>query len=211
LYLSADYIEYNFNSRFISFFDSIYTYSLFESKKYGFIYLPWFFTDFKIRKEKEIDISFIGSIHSGRLKYINLISCFDEISFFNYLYSDKISFFKDFFIWHKYIKNIHFKELPYYKYIDILSKSIATLDLPELLQTNITTRPIEALGTSTKIITTNPNIKLYDFYNKDNIFILNENNNFNYFKDWLSTPYKELNQNILNKYYIKNWIDEILK
>jgi hypothetical protein len=66
------------------------------------------------------------------------------------------------------------------------------------------------MGLQKKLITDNENIKDYDFYNPNNIFIWN-NNNQNLLSDFLIAPYEEVPEDIKNKYDINQWITNLIK
>lgn len=209
LYLSADMESYRFTDTYINLFDKVMTYSLNDAKAYNFIYQPWFFTHKKITA-KSIGISFIGTIHDSRLKTLINVTKIKNTSIFYYIYTDKLAFCKQAFKWMVLRNYIHFRGLPYENYIEVLSQSKATLDLPEKRQTNITTRPIEALGTQTKIITSNRYIVNYDFYKKENIFILTPESTNQQILEWLDIPYTQLDESIVSHYSIENWCNDVL-
>ena len=71
-------------------------------------------------------------------------------------------------------------------------------------------RNIEILGLKRKLITTNKDIVNYDFFNENNIFILDRNNPIIDIS-FLEKPYVMLNEDIYKKYSLKNWIIEVLK
>ena len=184
LYMSADLSSYKFTNDYLSMFDKCLTYSISDSLLYGFKYQPWFYSESK-QTEKVFDICFIGSIHDSRLAFIQSILNDKSVIFYCYIYTDIITYLKKFWHWRKMSKYIHFRSLNYHNYIEILASSKAVLDIPLSTQKNITTRPIEALATKTKVITTSHSIEYYDFYNKDNILIIESCSNmkFNSFLD----------------------------
>lgn len=209
LYLSADMYHYKFSDAYLRNFDKIFSYSLSDSEQYGFLYRPWFFSE-KRRTIKDIDISFIGSIHRNRKKI--LYSCYNSgyFSVFYYIYSDRIAFIRHFYEWRSMMRYIKFNGLPYDKYIDMLSQSFATLDIPETNQNNITTRPIEAIATDTKIITTNKNIVNYDFYDPANVMIIGKTTEWSAVREWLKLPYKPISEEIISRYSIESWCNEVI-
>lgn len=69
-------------------------------------------------------------------------------------------------------------------------------------------RTFEALGHNKKLITTNKEIKKYDFYHPNNIFILD--NNFDEIPNFLEKPYQPVAQEIKEKYSFRNWINYVL-
>lgn len=202
LYIWDDYKNVNHNELFLNCFDLIFTFSKNDSCEYNLIYQPFFYSEI-LSCDKSIGLSFVGSMHSNRLSLFNEISRKLDSNSFLYLYSDPISFIKN-------IKNIKaifkikFRKLQYNKYINILSKSKITLEIPHKNQKNITTRAIEVLGTQTKLITTSEKIKELDFYCSDNIFVLN-NENLDQIISWSKIPYKKIDSKILKKYSLDTW------
>lgn len=66
-------------------------------------------------------------------------------------------------------------------------------------------RTFEAMGYDKKLITTNAEIIKYDFYNPNNIFVLN-NDNLAKLNEFLEKPYEPLPVEIKQKYSFTNWI-----
>lgn len=70
-------------------------------------------------------------------------------------------------------------------------------------------RIFEAIGYEKKLITTNVEVKKYEFYHPNNIFILTEHNLDN-LEDFLSKPYQDIGIELKLKYSFNNWINYIL-
>ena len=66
------------------------------------------------------------------------------------------------------------------------------------------------MGYKKKLITTNPDVVNYDFYNPNNIMVVNEQN-FETIRDFLSTPYEDISKELYDKYTIDGWLHKILK
>ena len=92
-----------------------------------------------------------------------------------------------------------------------MAESICFLDFPKDGQTGLTMRTIESMGVHTKLITTNKEILNYDFYNPNNIYILDLDDMRLPDNSFFNTKYEEINENIFNKYNIETWMDELLK
>lgn len=60
-----------------------------------------------------------------------------------------------------------------------------------------------------KLITTNKCIKEFDFYNKNNILVLE--NNYDEIKDFLALPYIIIDEKIKNNYMLEQWINNFFK
>ena len=196
---------------FSGYFDKIFTYSLEDSKKYGFIYKPFFFSYKKDNLKKEFDVSFIGTAHSDRLEIVNKILPqlkSNKIKSYFRVYISKEKYLKK-LLWLKKEKNIYITEpKPYKEVIEIFSKSKVILEIQHPKQKTITTRSIEALGTKTKVITTVEDIKNQDFYSEDNFFVIDRKNP-SIPINWINKPFKETSEKVLEKYELKNWIGDI--
>lgn len=101
------------------------------------------------------------------------------------------------------------KAIPFPESITYSSNTHIILDVHHENQTGLSFRPFEAIGFRKKLITTNPHIKTYDFYNPDNIFIWSDAT-LEIPESFLNTPYQEIPPEIRNKYSLKNWIESIL-
>ena len=70
-------------------------------------------------------------------------------------------------------------------------------------------RTFESLGAGRKLITTNPEIRKYPFYNQDNICVIDRKNivlNTNFFK----TEFIPLEKGLLESMSLKGMLEEIL-
>lgn len=97
-------------------------------------------------------------------------------------------------------------------YEDNLRKTISSeilIDVHINAHKGLSFRIFEALGYDKKIITTNSIVKLYDFYDENNIFVW-ENNNMGNLEYFLNAPYKKVAKEIKEKYAFENWIHYVL-
>ncbi|WP_067146047.1 hypothetical protein [Pseudotamlana agarivorans] len=78
------------------------------------------------------------------------------------------------------------------------------------IQNGLTFRVFESLFFEKKLITTNADIKNYDFYNPNNIIIIDPNAEINIPEDFFSTPYEKVPSEIYQKYHYTNWLKTIL-
>ena len=70
-------------------------------------------------------------------------------------------------------------------------------------------RSIEIIGLRRKFITTNRDIVNYDFYNPNNILVLDRKNSI-VDMSFFDKPYEMLPDEIYEKYSLRNWILEVL-
>lgn len=167
--------------------------------------------------EPRFDLSFIGTAHSDRYVVVNQIrKILDEngLDYYFYLYLQS----KKLFLYNKLTNNnflhtklsdFEYKPLPARSIEDIICSSKAILDIHHPLQTGLTIRTLEVLGARRKLITTNANIMDYDFYNPNNILIVDRNNP-NIDIDFIKSDFKPLSEDIMNKYSLDGWLNSVL-
>ena len=95
------------------------------------------------------------------------------------------------------------------KYNTILADSDIIFDLVRFNQTGLTQRIFDALFLEKKIITTSSVIKNYDFYNEDNILILDINTTIDDIEKFRKKKYIRVDKKIVENYSIKNWVADI--
>lgn len=183
---------------------------------------PLFYTDDYKKEETYLehykyDITFCGTIHSDRYKVIKEVIekcsklkmkyymfCYLQSKFVYYIYKLIKKEFrhsnKEFFSFDKKAS----KEIS-----DIIDNSKIILDIQHPNQTGLTIRTIEMIGMNKKLITTNAEIKHYDFYHPNNILVI-DRNNIRIPIEFLEAKYEKLDVDIYRKYSIEAWINDIL-
>ncbi|MBS7253138.1 CgeB family protein [Flavobacterium branchiicola] len=108
-------------------------------------------------------------------------------------------------------KNITYirKHMPLSEVNDYISRSKVLLDINRLGQAGLTFRVFESLGLEKKLITTNTDIKNYDFYNPNNILIIDENNPV-IPVDFFKNEYEKIPDSILKKYTLEGWSEIVV-
>lgn len=151
-------------------------------------------------------ISFaIQSIDKERMYVLSRIAdAFDSLNYSNYLFfiKDKPN--------SKVNKNIiFFNENKNLTEVEQFTKdSFILIDLIRENQSGLSFRFFEAMAYQKKIITTNKNVINYDFYDPQNILVINEDS-IEIPADFLNTPYSPLDENIFKKYTIQSWVKNI--
>ncbi|NQX55210.1 hypothetical protein HQN86_16430 [Pedobacter panaciterrae] len=144
------------------------------------------------------DIVFVG-VDKGRRSALNKINENISISGANthfYIVDDS---------WSKRTYNGAFPPISYPNYLELVSKSKAILDYVQEGQEGLTLRVMESIFFNKKLITNDRTIILNDFYNADNIFILDVDNIQN-LSTFLNTPYQPINPEIVERYNFVNWL-----
>jgi len=83
------------------------------------------------------------------------------------------------------------------------------LDIIRPNQTGVSFRIYDAIALEKKVITTNKHVKNYDFYNPNNICVIDIDEIY-IPTSFIETNYEKLNHEVYNKYTLENWIKTIL-
>lgn len=165
----------------------------------------------------DIDISFCGTIHSDRYKILKDVEeqCkkngmkyygfyYIQSKLVHSLYKLLKSEFR-----HTKASEFAFDKLTSKEIIDIVNMSRAVVDIQHPKQSGLTMRTIEMLGMKKKLITTNTDIVNYDFYNQNNVYIINRSNPI-ISKDFLESSYCDIEEEIYDRYSLESWICDVL-
>lgn len=198
-------------------FDSVYSFDRIDclSNK-NLIFNPLFFRkeyDSRSNGNQEIkyDIYFLGWYHSDRLKLAKKIVNFCSANYLNHkviLYTGYVNYLFHVLLGKELKGNkqyLIFKSITAKMNFDFIMKSKSTLDIAHPLQSGLTMRTIELLGAQKKIITTNGDIVHYDFYNPDNVLVIDRDSPI-LTKEFFEVPYVPVSENIIEKYSINNWL-----
>lgn len=163
------------------------------------------------------DISFSGTIHSDRYAVIKAVKkiiaekglnsywfCYLQSKFIYYFYKATKKEFAD-----TKITDFDFQKKGSEEIASTIEQTKIVLDIQHPKQTGLTMRTIEMLGMNKKLITTNTSIKDYDFYNPNNISII-DRNNVCIDDHFLESPYEPLDDALYKKYSLQSWIFEVL-
>jgi len=97
------------------------------------------------------------------------------------------------------------KEIPYVEYLKIVSRTRVLIDLIPFGQSGLTIRAMESIFFNKKLITNDPFIINQNFYTRENIFILGKDNGEK-LRDFINSPYKQLDNKIVKSYDVSNWL-----
>lgn len=160
--------------------------------KYGLKYNPQFCTKCSVKLNNNIvktDAFFIGG-NKGRLE--QLLNLEEKLQ-----QKGQVTDFK--------IVGYNSERLTYREVVEKIINTKIIVDIQAAGQDGLTLRPIEALLYEKKLITNNINIRTYDFYNSNNIFILNVDSEEK-LNQFLETPYQKVPISISEEYQIPGWI-----
>ena len=172
--------------------DEFWTFDKNDAQKYNMKYNPQFYTkNVKIQDEQnKYDVLFLGRPKTRKKDIVDLEKKLKEEGI-------QTNF--------KIIENEK-DYVSYDEYLKMIAESKCILDYNQEGQVGLSLRPMEALFLERKLITNNTDIKNYDFYNHDNIFILGEDN-INEIKEFINKPYKKIDQDIIDYYDFDQWLN----
>ena len=209
----------------VTLYDRSFSFDKEDAKKYDMGYRPLFFLDQFAEHEikttsssvVDIDLSFIGTIHSDRIKVINSIKlCLltTDINFYTYLYLQAkwVFYFRLLFDANfKGAKKNDFWYEPLSKKIvsEVFRRSHAILDIEHPKQSGMTIRTFETIGSRKKLVTTNPSVVDTDFYCSENIHLIDRRNP-SIPIDFLRSPYKPIPSDVMHNYSLSSWLNELI-
>ena len=91
---------------------------------------------------------------------------------------------------------------------ELIKKAKIIVEIQRTEQVGLSFRIFEALGHDKKLITTNSDIVNYDFYNPQNILVVDEHN-IQIPDEFVNSPYVKIADSILSKYKIEKWVKPI--
>lgn len=214
--------EYPKFRELFSAFDRSLTFEPDDADKFKVEFRPFFYLDVYHDPVENIpvkyDISCIGSVHTDRYvvwEKIQKQARRMDLKTFDYFYIPNFPAFilrRCFdsnlkrFAWSK----LRFKKLSASEVRQTYAQSFAVVDINKPFQLGVGPRVYEALVSKRKVITTNPQIKNYSFYNPQNILVIDRENPvipIEFFK----TPFVNLPPEELEKMSLDSWLQNVFQ
>lgn len=186
----------------------IWSYSIQDCDKYGFKYYNQFvnlennYSEINQCVAETYDLAYIGvnkNRHNELLKILSIAKQ-NNLNTFCYVVDDQE-------LENNFCKNN--KYMAYSEYLNIVRRTKVIIDLVSEENNGLTLRPIEAIQMEKKLITNFKEIKKYDFYNPENIWILNEDDDSELEK-FINSPYVQVSEEILEGYTVNGWLRRII-
>lgn len=206
-----DALARNPAEKVLPYFDKIFSFDKNDIAKHGFQettnynYLP----EKKSQTTPELDLIYIGSYDERMEKLDGLANKLDGLrKKYSFIIIGKKAWKKKLVQKKGFLfgtERIPHSELPQY-----YDRAKVILDLVREGQSGLSFRVFEAMALKKKIITTNSYITQYDFFNPENILVLNANMS-NMTEEFFETPYQDLPREIYEKYTIQNWVGKIFE
>lgn len=190
----------------IPLFDEVYSFEKEDCEKYNLKFISNFIykEDFSTKTELEYEVFNISSKDKRTPKIIEIAQKFKQIGIaYKIIILDKKNKLQSVDV------EIIDKPISLEQVNLLISKSKTLIDFHRDKQEGLTFRVFESLGSRKKLITTNTAIKNYDFYNPNNIFVI-ENKDFKLDKSFFETEYTPIPTEIYEKYTVEGWILTVL-
>lgn len=199
-------------------FDKVFSFDDKDIKKHGFERLTNYNYLEYIPQEKQhpvMDLYYITSFDKGRNKILlPLAKILQEKDIaYGFVIVGKKAWKEQIKTGKNSLKNftvLRRKPIPTATVAEMYKNTIALLDLMRSGQTGLSFRVFEAMAMEKKIVTDNREIKNYDFYNPNNILVLDKDLS-NISKDFFLQPYEKVPDNIYHKYTLDNWTDKVFE
>lgn len=199
-------------------FDEIYSFDQDDVKKYGFKKINNYnYIDKQPIANKNViknQVLYIASFDNRLTTVYNLKNIFTKIgvSFRFIIVGKKTILFKLKNYFSKKLDNIELKrKIITQNDLKILyNETEVILDLVRENQTGLSFRVFEAMAFQKKIITTNKSITSYDFYNPNNILVI-DNEDLEINNTFFQTDYQTIPDEIYNLYTLDSWVETVFK
>lgn len=206
----------------LTYFHKRFTFDCEDAAKYNIGFRPLFFIDSyknvkkKSRSELKYNLLFVGTAHSDRYLISSEIAEWckkNSLTAYTYYYMQGRAVY-----WYRKLLDKSFKKFDYKKLtfkslstaeiIHLYEDSDVILDINHPGQKGLTMRTLEALGSGKKLITTNPEIVRYPFYNPNN-YLLIDRYNIRLEKKFFQNDYQPVSTDLYSKCSVDGWLADV--
>jgi hypothetical protein len=200
-------------------FDRAYSFDPESARKYGMVLRPLFFSkSFEEMPTADIDfdLSFVGTIHTDRYAVIDRLRRQlphgARTYWYMYLQARWV------YYWFRAVKpsmsrttssEFHFVPLSREGLRLTFARSRAVLDIEHPLQRGLTMRTLEALGARRKLVTTNAQIRDYDFFSSTNVCVIDRERPL-VPSEFFESAFEDIPLDMYRRYTLAGWVDEVL-
>jgi hypothetical protein len=182
-------------------------------------YRPLFFADDYAslpRVKPDIDLLFLGTVHSDRYAILRRLSQalppgvrLETILYFpsRLVYAVRRVFDPHF--WRAKHDEFTFQPLNKSDIQTLISRARVVVDIERSVQCGFTMRTIEMLGAGKKLLTTNSKVAEADFFNSNNISIIDRRRPA-VSSTFMESAYEPPSAELLKRYSLSGWLDEVL-
>ena len=163
-----------------------------------------------VSKVKDIDVCFVGLLHSDRLEFVRRMEAeAKSLGLRTYVY-----LFTGAWTWMRLKlrgagRGVHVRAMSYTRLMELNLRSRCVLDLPHPAQAGLTMRAIETLGMQCKLATTSHDIVNYDFYSPKNVRLINNNEPI-LESSFVCDTLEAINPDIIRFYSLDFWLADVI-
>lgn len=200
-------------------FDATFSFDPLNARRYGMRQRPLFFSKgFERPPHNDFDyhLSFVGTAHTDRYSVISRLrhSLSPELRSYWYLYLQAPWVYHAYRVCNPAMRQarrdeFQFEPLNKTALQSVFSRSLAVVDIEHPRQRGLTMRTFETMGSHKKLITTNAQVRDYDFFNGDNICVVDREMP-RVPSTFLELPFAPLLPELYRRYSIEGWVDEVL-
>ncbi len=200
-------------------FDKLLSFDPLTVQQYGMQLRPLFYTrvaDPVAPEAALYDASFVGTAHSDRYAVsTRLNAAFDsDVRTFWYLYLQSNWLFSVYKATKPGMRgaergDFEFAPMDKARLKQVVEQSLAIVDVEHPRQRGLTMRTFETMGLNRKLITTNRHAAEYDFFDPDNILVIDRQSPV-VPAAFFATPYRPLSPDMYYRYSLDGWIDDVL-
>jgi len=217
-YLYDSMKRFKVGSKLAGFFDEIYSFDEKDANRYNFNHITnYIYNDGplepavpgKTNPPHPFKVFFVMSVKDrGRVELLNQIAT--QLEHLN------ISF-KFIVVGKKRPKTLHpaiefsTQNVSANELMEHIQEAEVLLDLVRAEQTGLSFRIFEALGAEKKIITNNPSVRKYDFYNGNNILLIKDAADIGRNARFFTNRYLPVDEEIYSKYTIDHWVKTVFE
>jgi hypothetical protein len=168
------------------------------------------------QREPDIDLLFVGTIHSDRYAILKRLSNslpsdvrFERILYFPSRVVYTARRVADPHFWRASSNEFVFQPLNKKGIQELISRARVVVDIERSVQSGFTMRTIEMLGAGKKLVTTNSNVTKSDFFNTNNIAVIDRRRPI-ISPSFMKSPYEPPAADLLKRYSLSGWLDEVL-
>ena len=188
-------------------YDYIYTFEKSDAVENSIKWRPSFYIEKEENIQKDIDVYFLGE-NRDKERYQYICELYEFCKKNNL--KENIRLFSKKRMKVANSKILTYERVPYAENIRNIKKARVTFEKNIKNQNGLSLRSLECLGYRTKLITTNKDIKNYDFYIPENIWIVDKIDDIKKIPiEFFKSEYKEIDNKILEKYSFEGFINEI--
>jgi hypothetical protein len=182
-------------------------------------YRPLFFVDDYASLPKltpDIDLLFLGTVHSDRYAILGRLSHalppgvrFERILYFPSRFLYVARRIGDPQFWRARRNEFVFHPLNKINIQTLISRARVVVDIERSVQSGLTMRTIEMLGAGKKLLTTNSRVIEADFFNPNNISVIDRRFP-TVTSSFMESEYEPPSVELLRRYSLSGWLDEVL-